>query len=401
MSNAPGSIRQISVLMATAFVDMVGVFMVMPLLPFYALKFDASPFVVGLLFSAFQAAQLVAAPLWGWLSDRYGRKPTLIAGLCCSAVAYVIFGSATALWLLFLCRLVQGVGGGTTGVVQAYVADVFRPEERAQALGWLTSATSAGVMVGPAVGSLASFLGPRAPGYLAAALCLLNVIFALIWLPESRQRPADGHRGQTTIRETMRQLPFDSPVWMLIGIYSLGMMAFLGMNGILPLYLQGFGVTEKTIGFFFMGVGFVSVIMRAFLLGPAVRRFGEIGATRLGALSLFLGFLAISAASGLWVLSFAMIFVPVGTALLFPATTSLVSRHAPRETMGGVMGLQQTFGGISRLIGPIATGALFEIGPRYPFWVSAALIALTGLMIHRLHANGGAHRVASPAAVEP
>jgi multidrug resistance protein len=371
-----------------------------PQLPFYALKFQASAFVVGLLFSSFQVAQLLVSPLWGWLSDHYGRKPTLIAGLFCSAIAYLIFGAANALWLLFACRLIQGIGGGTTGVVQAYVADVFPPEQRAQGLGWLTSATSAGVMIGSAVGSLAAYLGHQAPGFLAAGLCLLNMIFAWIWLPESRQR-SETARPRRSIRETMRELPFNSPVWIPIWIYSIGMMAFMGMNGVLPLFLQRFGVTEKTIGWFFVGVGFASVIMRAFLLGPAVRRYGEVGATRLGALSLFCGFVAISLAPNLWVLPWAVLFVPIGTALLFPATTSLVSSHAPRETMGGVMGLQQTFGGISRVIGPIVTGALFELGPRYPFWVSALLAIAVMLMIRRLPDAKRAPRAIPEAVVEP
>src|SRR5436190_11093549 len=133
------------VLMITAFVDMVGLLMIIPLLPFYAKNLGANGLLVGLLFSSFAIAQLITAPVWGRVSDRYGRRPALLVGLTASAIAYVIFGFASTLWLLFLSRFVQGLGGGTTGVAQAYVADTMAPNERAKGLGWLSAATSAGV----------------------------------------------------------------------------------------------------------------------------------------------------------------------------------------------------------------------------------------------------------------
>jgi len=188
--NPPAGFRRLAVLIAVNFVDMVGFMIVLPLLPFYALDLQATPELVGLLIAAFSIAQLIAAPFWGRVSDRYGRRPALLIGLTASAIAYVVFGFAESLWLLFLSRLVQGAGGGTTGVAQAYVADTMPPRERAKALGWLSAATSAGVAFGPVIGSFAAHLGKAAPGLIAAALCLVNVAFAWRWLPESRLREA-------------------------------------------------------------------------------------------------------------------------------------------------------------------------------------------------------------------
>ena len=142
------------VLMVTAFVDMVGFAMVLPLVPFYAASMGATGFIVGLLISSFSVAQLVSAPSWGRLSDHFGRRPAVISGLLVSAAAYVVFGLAGTLWILLLSRVVQGIGGGTVGVLQAYVADASRPEDRAKGLGWLSAATSAGAVVGPAFGSM-------------------------------------------------------------------------------------------------------------------------------------------------------------------------------------------------------------------------------------------------------
>ena len=178
--------RQLSVLIGLNFVDMMGFAMVLPLLPFYALKLHATPEIVGWMIASFSVAQLVAAPIWGRVSDRYGRRPALLIGLTASALAFLVFGFATSLWLLFLSRIVQGAGGGTTGVAQALVSDTVERKDRARALGWLSAATNAGVSIGPAIGSLATQISRAAPGYFAAGLCFLNVIAAWKWLPESR-----------------------------------------------------------------------------------------------------------------------------------------------------------------------------------------------------------------------
>src|ERR671920_1023522 len=170
LNRSPGQFPRLAVLIGVNFVDMIGFMIVLPLLPFYALKLNASPIIVGQLIASYSIAQLISAPLWGRVSDRYGRRPALLIGLSASAVAYAVFGMADAVWLLFLSRVVQGAGGGTTGVAQAYVADTVEPKDRARALGWLSSATAAGVLLGPAIGSFAFRLGAPAPGLVAAGL---------------------------------------------------------------------------------------------------------------------------------------------------------------------------------------------------------------------------------------
>src|SRR5690349_3623198 len=181
------------VLFVTAFVDMVGLAMIVPLLPFYAAELGASATVVGLLVSAFSVAQLAVAPVWGRMSDHYGRRPAILAGLLLTGCAYLIFAFAGSVTLLLLSRLVQGLGGGTIGVVQAYVADASPPEERTKSLGWLSAVTSLGAVAGPAFGSLMISVGGRsAPGLAAAALALLVAAFAARYLVESRDLRAAG-----------------------------------------------------------------------------------------------------------------------------------------------------------------------------------------------------------------
>jgi multidrug resistance protein len=392
MTDGRHPLKRLWVLMATVFVDMMGFFIVLPLLPFYAEKLGASPLGVGSLVSTFALAQLVTAPAWGRLSDRFGRRPMILAGLLVSAGAYVIFEMANVVWLLFLSRFVQGMGSGTTGVVQAYVSDTIPKEDRAKAIGWLTAGTSAGVMLGPVVGSVAASLGWLGPGYVAAGLCLLNFAFGLRWLEEPASQESVARRKRTqrkgdTRRAVLNVLRYPrDPVSSMIWVYTLGMMAFMAMNGIFALYLERvFGIDEKTIGWFFFYVGAISLVMRSVAIGPVVGKLGERRTMRLGAVLIALGMTTIPFARNIPELALAVLLIPVGTALLFPTTTSIVSRRAQEDQVGMILGVQQAFGGVARLLGPIWAGAVFQfVGIRWPFWIAAFVMALGRLFVGQM-----------------
>ena len=382
--------KQLLVLIAVAFIDMIGFMLILPLLPFYALRLDATPAQVGWIFAAFSIAQLISAPVWGRVSDRYGRRPALLIGLLASAAAYVVFGFADSLLLLFLSRFVQGAGGGTTGVAQAYVADTVRPADRARALGWLSSATAAGLIVGPIVGTAAGLLGTAAPGFLAAGLCLINAGFAWRWLPESRvaepeaAAPGPAAPPRAIWAPALQVLTNPgAPVSRLIWVYGVAMLAFSGITAVLPLYLEAtFGVTERTFGFFLAYFGVLSLVMRILLLGPIVDRLGERGTVRVGCVVLMLGCLLYPAPGSLLLLAIVVMpLVPVGTALLFPSTTSLISGRTARSELGVTMGVAQTFGGVARAAAPIIGTMVFQyLGHAWPFFVSAALVGVVGVL---------------------
>lgn len=382
-----GSGRKLVVLMITAFMDMVGLLMVIPLLPFYATELGANAFVVTLLVASFSVAQLVSAPLWGRFSDRYGRRPALLVGLVASAVAYVVFAFADSLWLLFLSRIVQGAGGGTVSVIQAYVADATRPEDRARSLGWLSAATNVGVTIGPVFGSATLALGRPAPGLLAAGLCVINIVFAWIFLteshvvsPQSRANTKPVRRSREAVARVLTH-PGD-PASRLIWTYAVAMGAFSSINAILALFLMvRFAVTEQTIGFFFTYIGAISVLTRALALGHLVDRFGEARLSRLGLTLLALGLFSIPFAQGYVSLAIAVALLPLGTAFTFPCVTSLLSRVTPGNERGLYMGVQQTFGGITRSVFPILAGLAFDhLGVGVPFYIAALLVASTLLL---------------------
>src|SRR6185369_7295782 len=285
---------KLTVLMITAFVDMLGLAMIIPLLPFYATKMGASATIVGVLIAAFSIAQLASAPLWGRFSDRYGRRPALLVGLLISAVAYVIFGYASTIWLLLLSRIVQGVGGGTIGVVQAYVADASDPNDRAKSLGWLSAATSLGAVVGPAIGSVLIRWGRHAPGIASAIFCVLISVFAWIYLRESKDDTVTSEHEivhQTSAGAVWSVIAHPKePAQRLIWLYAIAIGAFYGTVPTLPLLLANrLPINETNVGYFVMYLGGMGVFVRAGLLGRMIEWLGEARLTRLGIVLLAVG----------------------------------------------------------------------------------------------------------------
>jgi MFS family permease len=395
-------------LMITAFVDMVGLLMIIPLLPFYVKSLGEGGVNVlgfhlgvgtlsGIIVAAFTVAQLLSAPMWGRFSDRVGRRPTLLIALGAAGISYLVFGFATSLWVLFLSRIVQGAGGGTVGVIQAYVADSTDPKDRARALGWLSATTNLGVALGPVLGSFAITLGKRdlmpgagtlqmghaMPGIMAAALCGLNMIFAWRYLTESREVIA--HSATDVAPRKSREAAWSvlaqpsEPSSRLIWIYAISIGAFQGSFSVLALFLNArFQVTEQTIGYFFMYTGAISVFTRVLLLGRMVDWLGEAKLSRLGLILLAGGVVGMPLSQNIGMLAIAVALIPLGTAFTFPCVTALLSRVIHQRERGLYMGMQQTYGGVARIIAPLFYGWAFDsIGISSPYFFSSAIIAAT------------------------
>jgi MFS family permease len=381
-------VTRLLVLFVVAFVDMVGVTMIIPLLPFYATKYGASAATVGVIVSAFSLAQLLMAPAWGRVSDRHGRRPVIAVGLVVTAIGYATFALAGSVAALLVARLVQGMGGGTIGVVQAYVADVSAPAERTKSLGWLSAVSSLGAVLGPAIGSvLVRAGGQPLAGWGAAGFVLLVAAFGWNFLRESREEIA--HTGEHPIRAraalTRVSTHWREPAPRLIWTYAIAIGAFYGIIPLVPLLLgKRFGITEETIGYFIMYLAGVGVLMRTFALGPLARRLGEPRLARFGVISLGLG-LAATAVPGSWpMLAAGFTLMPVGTACLFPAVTSLLSQVVRGSERGLWLGIQQTYGGITRVAFPILGGlAIDASGVGAPFAAAAALLFLVALPLTR------------------
>ena len=376
---------KLMVLMATAFLDMVGLLIVIPILPFYARRLGGEGFTIGAV--------------------HFGIGTVVAMLVSTFTIAYVIFGFANSLAMLFISRIVQGAGGGTVGVIQAYVADSVEPDQRARGLGWLSAATNLGVALGPVLGSFAITLGNKVcnlgggdvtglhavghamPGLFAALLCVVNMAFAWKYLRESHQigeaHHATAHKPRSSREAVLRVIEHSGePASRLIWIYAIAMGAFQGVTAILALFLADrYGVTEQTISYFFVYIGSISVFARVLLLGKAVDRLGEARLSRIGVFLLAVGLGAMPLARSLPVLALAVAFIPLGTAFTFPCVTALLSRVINPADRGLYMGMQQSFGGVSRIIAPLWAGFAYDhLGIGVPFYTSAAVVLATLLL---------------------
>lgn len=374
----------LAVLYGAVLVDMMGFGIVLPLLPYYAQSMGASALQVTLLIASFSAMQLAAAPIWGRVSDRRGRRPLLIAGLFASAVSYLLFGLADSLWLLLLSRVAAGAAGGTISIAQAYVADTTTSDERARGMGHIGAASGLGVMLGPVIGGVFSRWGLGVPGYVAAALCAANGIAAIYFLPESHGRAAQA-RAQQAEAGTLRGW-VDSmtryPLSLLLGIYFLTISSFNAMTAVLALYLHHvFNVKQDAMAVVFTVAGGTTVLVRGVLLGPLVRRYGESVTARVGIIALALSMLAMPIVPSAWAAYATVPLFAFGAGTLFPTLASLVSRVTDAGSQGSVLGGSQVVGGLGRVIGPLWAGWLFQnVGVGSPFQLGALFVFLGGLL---------------------
>ena len=391
MGDRHGRGGPLAVLFAAVLVDMLGFGIVLPLLPFYAESMGATPLQITVLVASFSAMQLAAAPLWGRVSDRVGRRPLLIASLFASSFSYLIFGLATSFWMLLLSRMAAGAAGGTITIAQAYVADTTSHDDRARGMGHLGAASGLGVMMGPAIGAFFSDWGLGAPGFVAAGFCAMNGLAALFLVPESH--PQDRRQDRTGEAATLRGwigAMTRYPLSVLLSVYFLTISSFAAMTAVLALYLErAFGMDEKDMGMLFTLAGATTVVVRGVLLGPLVKRLGEsitvrIGIVALGSALVLLPWLP----TGL----LAMAIVPLyafGAGTLFPALASLVSRATDRASQGSILGGSQVVGGLGRVIGPLWAGIFFQsAGISTPFTVGAVLVLLALGIALRIPATG-------------
>jgi len=379
---------RMSILFLTVFVDLIGFGIILPLLPFYADRFGASGTVIGGLVVSYSLAQLLFAPLWGRLSDRFGRRPILIVGLLGSAVSYLLFAYANSLSALFLSRVMAGIGGANIPVAQAYVADITPPERRAGGMGLIGAAFGLGFIVGPALGGILAPISPQAPGFAAAALCFGNALLALVFLPESLPlKERLGFAGTPEIptpvaRESrltaLRRLSRHPSFRQILGLSFLFTAGFSVIHPIFPLFASSrFGFEEREVGWLFAFMGVISATMQGGVVRALVPRLGERGLLRLCSLPFLFGLIGLAFASNLGVLLGSLFLLAVGFGGTLPSLVSLLSRLSPAEGQGENLGLGQSVGAMARVLGPLVGGLSWDLfGGPGPFLSGAVLVLL-------------------------
>lgn len=386
---------RLGLLFLAVLVDLVGFGIVLPLLPFYATDLGAAGLQVGLLVTVYSAVQLVMAPLWGRLSDRFGRRRVLILGLLGSAAAYIIFARADSLALLFVSRIVGGIGGSTIPVAQAYIADVTPPTRRAGNMGLIGAAFGLGFVIGPALGGILDGVSPgspAAPGYVAAGLCFANALVATLWLPESR-RSQDRTTSRFNLGAALSEVRASGQIKIILAGYLFITMAFSTLQPTLSLLAsERFALGARQAGYLFAMLGLVSAVFQGGIVRALVPRMGERRLFRYSAVPFAAGLLVIGLATDLRLLLAGLVLLGIGYGGAVPAVLGLLSRAASRERQGGVLGVGQSVGSLARVLGPAMAGALFDVRLAFPYMAGAFLILLALLVSRGIAQPEGATR---------
>jgi DHA1 family tetracycline resistance protein-like MFS transporter len=385
-------------LFLTVFIDLIGFGMVIPFLSFYAREYGASGVVVGAVVGVYSIMQFFFAPVWGRLSDRIGRRPVILISLTASCIGYLMFGFARSLPVLFASRIIAGAGGANIGTAQAYITDVTAPEERARGMGLIGAAFGMGFILGPPLSGILSTISTRHghhgnlyPGLAAAMLSLIALIIAFSVLVESKPE------GLVSRRALPPQ--FDRRIWrdvakhsMLASIMTalfLTLLSVAGMETSVTLHARDrFHFQQIDMAYFFLFMGVIVAVIQGVFIGKFAKKIGERALIIIGTASFTIGFLVVPEVFRVPLLYGAAFFFAVGQGLTYPSLTSLISKAAPENERGSILGLATSIGSLARFVGPIATGFLYDLaGVRGAFWAAAALTCISLLIATSLGRN--------------
>ena len=372
--------RPLLVIFLTVFVNLVGFGIIIPLLPFYAQTFGASPLVVGLLFASFSLAQLIATPALGALSDRWGRRPVLIFSLLGTVVSFVMLALAHTLTLLFIARIVDGLSGGNITTARAYIADVTEPHERAKAYGFLGAAFGMGFIVGPGLAGLFATISYTAPIWAAAFITLIATAMAWFWLPETV------HRGDGETVSPWRALPEvfrRRQLRPLLIADFLYWCSFSVCNTTFALFAaRRFEFDVVHTGYVLAAFGFLGVVVQVGMVAPIVRMIGVQRTLLLGLVIAAIGWGLVAASYSVAFFLLALIPAGIGVGLCNASLITLVSHSASKDEQGKVQGAAGALESLGRTIGPVwGNGALQKFGEGSAYVSAAAAFVVTALLM--------------------
>lgn len=366
----------------TVFLDLLGAGILIPILPYLVRQFRSDAFTVGMLSVAFSAAQFLAAPVLGALSDRIGRRPVLLFSILGSALGYFLFGIAGSLWVMFIARIIDGATGGNISTAMAAIADTSEPEDRAKNFGLIGMAFGLGFIIGPALGGVLSKISIQAPAYGAACISLLTATFGYFKFPETL--PPD--RRKLGIVSTAEANPFQSVAgalarpeirMILIALFFLN-FAFAGLQTNFSVYtIDRFQFGPDDNAWVFAFIGLLAAVMQGVVVRRLLPILGERPMAIQGFFYFFIGFGFVAfAPSAIWLFP-GVALIAIGSSFTNPTLNGFISQRSPANEQGSILGTTQSVLSLTRVAGPAWAGVVYDrFGVSSPYWTGAAFIAL-------------------------
>jgi predicted MFS family arabinose efflux permease len=377
LSSGPVKNRSaLAILFVIVFIDLLGFGMVIPVMALYAERLGAADDQIGWLMTGYSLMQFVFTPIWGRLSDHYGRRPLLLLSIAMTALGFLGYAVAPDFKWLVISRVFAGAATANIAIAQAYIADVTPPEGRARGMGIIGAAFGLGFVLGPAMGGLLSAVSLSAPGYAAALLAALNGVAAFFVLPEPAERIVGARRPHLPALFDELRRP---GIRRIVLIYLVSVLAFSAMEATFALVAaHRYALDQRHVSWVFAFIGVIVVVVQGGLIGPLTRRFGEKALLVTGLALQGVALAAIPFAGGTPGLLAACVPLAFGNGLSSPALSSLLSRSARAEDQGGTLGIGQSAAALGRIAGPIsATKAYHLVWMGAPYVGGAALMLLT------------------------
>lgn len=379
------------ILFVVCVIDVLGFGILIPLVPYMADRFGADPATITWILGSYSLCQLLAAPLWGRLSDRFGRRPILISSLAGACVSYLILGFATSLPWLLVSRMLAGAMAGNLAAAFAFASDVSPPEHRAKAMGVVGAAIGLGFMLGPAIGGVLAGEDERTanflvPALVSTALSLIAIALVRFALPESNHLEKRSHSRAARGMGPLRLLAARPALKFII----LGAVLVTSAQGILESIfaiwaLHKFGFGPRTVGIIMFGLASIAVIMQGGVVRMLAPRIGEIRLAMAGVAAFSAGLFIVSEAGlNLGVTIAGLALCGIGAGAFNPGASALASRQSLATDRGSVMGTYQAGASLARVIGPAVSGPLYAAaGANAPFLAAACIVLPAAWLIWR------------------